>query len=70
MALATVVALVWANSVWSGGYDALWARELTVGVGDVAIREDLRLWANDGLMAIFFLLIGPRGQARARGGTA
>ena len=56
--LATVVALVWANSPWSGSYDSLWSTHLTVSLGDSVIDESLRHWVNDGLMTLFFLLVG------------
>jgi Na+/H+ antiporter NhaA len=55
---ATVVALVWANSPWSASYDGFWASELSLRLGDFVLSYDLRGWVNDGLMAIFFLLIG------------
>ncbi|MBB4693142.1 NhaA family Na+:H+ antiporter [Actinoplanes abujensis] len=54
--LGTVIALVWANSPWSGRYDALVAYE----VGPAALHLDLSLgtWAADGLLAIFFFVAG------------
>jgi hypothetical protein len=56
--LATVAALAWANSPWVAGYDALWGTELSLIVGDLVLSHDLRGWVNDGLMTVFFLLIG------------
>ncbi len=56
--VATVVALAWANSPWKGGYHALWDTELGVGLGRHQLELDLRHWVNDGLMAIFFLVVG------------
>lgn len=60
MLAAAVVALVWANSPWQGGYDALWHTELSLHLGDdlVHLDLDLREWVSDGLMAIFFLVVG------------
>ncbi len=55
---AAVLALAWANSPFAGSYFALWETPLTVGVGDAALSKPLRLWINDGLMALFFLLVG------------
>jgi Na+:H+ antiporter, NhaA family len=55
---ATVVALVWANSPWSESYAALWHTKLTVSIGDFSISKDLTHWINDGIMAIFFLVVG------------
>jgi NhaA family Na+:H+ antiporter len=56
--LATVVALVWANSPWKAGYEALWTTELVVDLGGHAVTEDLRHWVNDALMAVFFFVVG------------
>jgi NhaA family Na+:H+ antiporter len=53
-----VLALLWANSPWGESYAALWGTYLTVGVGTFEISKPLLLWINDGLMAIFFFVIG------------
>ena len=58
MVSATVVALMWANSPWSGAYEALWATEASVVLGDAGLQMDLAHWINDGLMAVFFFVIG------------
>ena len=58
MVSATVVALVWANSAWSGAYQALWATEGSVVLGDARLEMNLRHWINNGLMAVFFFVIG------------
>jgi NhaA family Na+:H+ antiporter len=55
---ATVVALAWANSPWWESYEQLWRNTLTIGIGRWAISEDLRHWVNEGLMALFFLVVG------------
>jgi len=55
---ATVVALVWANSPLQHAYHELWSHELTLGVGRLSIAEDLEHWVNDGLMAVFFFVVG------------
>ncbi|WP_367641552.1 Na+/H+ antiporter NhaA [Microbacterium sp. SYP-A9085] len=55
---ATVVALVWANSPWSAGYTWLWGTEVGFQVGDFHVVTDLTHWINDGLMAVFFFVIG------------
>jgi len=49
---AAIVALVWANSPWSAGYQQLWATEFTLDLGSHAVAEDLRDWINDGLMTL------------------
>jgi NhaA family Na+:H+ antiporter len=56
--VVTAVALVWANSPWGGSYAALWGSKLTVGLGDFSLSKDLTHWINDGLMAVFFLVVG------------
>jgi Na+/H+ antiporter NhaA len=55
---ATLLALVWANSPWSGLYDDLWATELGVTLGPWELSMDLAHWVNDGLMALFFFVVG------------
>jgi Na+/H+ antiporter NhaA len=56
--VATIVALVWANSPASGAYDDLWGAHLSVDLAGAEIDEDLRHWVNDGLMAFFFYVVG------------
>jgi Na+/H+ antiporter NhaA len=56
--VATVVALVWANSPAGDLYRDLWDTELAVTIGDAELREDLRHWVNDGLMVFFFFVVG------------
>lgn len=56
--VAAIVALAWANSPWSASYRTLWSTEFTVSVGRYVLVEDLRHWVNDGLMAVFFLVVG------------
>jgi NhaA family Na+:H+ antiporter len=56
--LAALAALVWANSPWKGAYQDLWHHEIAVGSGSWAVRETLEHWINDGLMALFFFVVG------------
>ena len=56
--VATVAALVWANSPAAAGYEALWHFRVTAGTGPAAVTEDLRHWVNDGLMVLFFFVVG------------
>jgi Na+:H+ antiporter, NhaA family len=55
---AAVVALIWANSPADAAYFDLWHTDLTIGIGGASITEDLQHWVNDGLMAIFFFVVG------------
>jgi Na+/H+ antiporter NhaA len=54
---AAVAALVWAN-VSQSTYDSLWTTDFSLRLGDHALTLDLRHWVNDGLMAIFFFVVG------------
>jgi NhaA family Na+:H+ antiporter len=54
---AAAVAMVLANSPWSSLYDGFRAVPMQVRVGALDIDKPLILWINDGLMAIFFLLV-------------
>jgi Na+:H+ antiporter, NhaA family len=56
--LGTVVALVLANSPLSGAYTRFWETELTIGTQNFGITTSLRHWINDGLMALFFFIVG------------
>jgi NhaA family Na+:H+ antiporter len=56
--VAVVVALVWANSPWSDSYERLWTTEISIRVGGWSLTDDLRHWVDDGLMTIFFLVVG------------
>ncbi|HEU4515516.1 MAG TPA: Na+/H+ antiporter NhaA [Nocardioidaceae bacterium] len=55
---ATVLALVWANSPWSSAYESLWDVEAAVSLGGWELSMDLGHWVNDGLMALFFFVVG------------
>jgi Na+/H+ antiporter NhaA len=56
---ATVLALVWANSPWSESYFGLWSTELSLDLGGRwSLEMDLAHWVNDGLMALFFFVVG------------
>lgn len=56
--VATVVALLWANSPWAASYHALWEMDASITVGPFSHVHSLRDWINDGLMALFFFVVG------------
>jgi len=55
---ATIVALAWANSPWSDSYSELWSSQAGVSLAGHSLELDLRHWVNDGLMTLFFFVIG------------
>ena len=55
---ATIIALIWANSPYGATYESLWQYEIGISFQDFELKKPLILWINDGLMAIFFFLIG------------
>ncbi|HEX2077719.1 MAG TPA: Na+/H+ antiporter NhaA, partial [Longimicrobium sp.] len=50
--------IAWANSPWAAGYHHLWETELTLRLGADQLSYPLHHWINDGLMAVFFFLVG------------
>lgn len=58
MLAAALVALAWANSPWSDAYRQLWSTTAAFSIGDLGLSMDLTHWVNDGVMAVFFFVIG------------
>ena len=58
LVVATVAALVWANSPWQASYEALWSTRIRIEVGSYVFDEDLVHVINDLLMAVFFFVVG------------
>ena len=56
--VSTIVALVWGNSPWSQTYHELWNAQVSIGFGRFSLSETRLEWINDGLMSIFFFLVG------------
>lgn len=56
--IAAAVALIWANSPYAHGYHTLWDLPLSLGLGSFAFSQSLHFWINDGLMTVFFLVVG------------
>lgn len=58
LAAGALLALVWANSPWSSSYEHVWAIRAGFSVAGHGLDLDLRHWVNDGLMTIFFFVVG------------
>jgi Na+/H+ antiporter NhaA len=58
MLAAAIVALLWANSPWPHSYESAWTTKLTISLGGHGLSADLRQWVNEGLMTLFFLVVG------------
>src|SRR5918998_3866136 len=54
----TALALAWANSPWSASYEHLWETRLSLALGPWSFRMTVHHLINDGLMAVFFFLVG------------
>jgi NhaA family Na+:H+ antiporter len=58
MLIFAVLALIWANSPWAASYTALWETEFAINLGVHALALSLHHWVNDGLIVIFFFVVG------------
>lgn len=56
--VATGLALIWANSPYSQIYNSIWEYKIGISTEGFELSKPLILWINDGLMAVFFFLIG------------
>jgi NhaA family Na+:H+ antiporter len=56
--LCALTAAIWSNSAWSSFYFDLWDYEIAIRAGDYEVKNTLHHWINDGLMAMFFFVIG------------
>jgi NhaA family Na+:H+ antiporter len=66
---AAAVALAWANAPFGASYAALWRTPLGVKLGWFAFQRDLGFWINDGLMTIFFFVVGLELRVELHDGT-
>jgi Na+/H+ antiporter NhaA len=55
---AAIAALVWANAPGWHSYESVWTTKLAIRIGSTGIGTDLRHWVNEGLMTLFFLVVG------------
>lgn len=55
---SAIVAILWANSAWDTLYFAILNTHFVIGAGDFTLSKPLLLWINDGMMGIFFFVVG------------
>jgi Na+:H+ antiporter, NhaA family len=53
-----IAALIWANSPWEQSYHGIWSTQVSIGFGQFVLSESRHEWVNDGLMSVFFFLVG------------
>ncbi len=58
LVVAALVAMIWANSPWRDAYHHLWHHTLAIRIDDWELARTLHHWINDGLMAMFFFVVG------------
>ncbi len=58
LAVGAVTAMVWANSPWSSSYEHLWTTPVSLTVGSHSLHLLLRQWINEGLITVFFFVVG------------
>lgn len=58
LVIATLLAMIMANTSLESFYDSLTSIPVVVSFGSLVIAKPLLLWINDGLMAVFFFMIG------------
>ncbi len=56
--ISALAAVIWSNSPWSEQYFHLWEYEFSIAIGKYSITNSLHHWINDGLMAMFFFVVG------------
>ncbi len=66
--LVALLALAWANSPWRLAYDRLWHTLVGFHIGPLSFEKDLHFWINDGLMTIFFFVVGLEIRREIHGG--
>ena len=56
--LSAVVAIIWANTAWNEHYFSVLNTHFVIGIGDFELSKPLLLWINDGMMGVFFFVVG------------
>jgi len=68
LVVGAIVAMVWANGPWSHSYETFWRSDVRIAVADHVLHMDLRHWVNDGLMTVFFFVVGLEIKRELAGG--
>ena len=55
---SAILAIILSNSLWSHQFHELWELEFSIGFNGHYINKNLHHWINDGLMAVFFFVVG------------
>ncbi|WP_345954684.1 Na+/H+ antiporter NhaA [Mucilaginibacter sp. PAMB04168] len=55
---SVILAIIWVNSPFQESYHHVWDINFSFGFGGDALSHPLHIWINDGLMAVFFFVIG------------
>lgn len=58
LVVAAVIALIWANSPWSSSYERVWTTSTAITIDHHTLHMLLREWVNEGLITIFFFVVG------------
>ena len=58
LVVAAAVAMVWANSPWSSSYEKVWTTSASITISHHTLHLLLRQWVNEGLITIFFFVVG------------
>lgn len=66
--VAAVIALAWANSPWAPRYAEVWHAPVTLGVGSFTTTNTVHFWIDDGLMVLFFFVVGLEIRREMHGG--
>ncbi|MBB5438170.1 NhaA family Na+:H+ antiporter [Pedobacter sp. AK017] len=56
--ISVIIAITWANSTYHEFYEHLWHINFSIGFDEFVLSHPLHIWINDGLMAVFFFVIG------------
>lgn len=55
---SVLIAILWVNSPWGSSYHLFWETPIAVSIDGHGLSQPLHVWINDGLMALFFFVIG------------